>query len=178
MCGHVYVVFTTLTKPPKDKIVLCICDEKNLFVWFNTKAQRHGAGQLKCAAGDHTALTRDCYLDLSRVTTFQPHEIANAKPPHILWGSTIVVAAAALAAWRCWPRSAAPRRGRISDPPGSHDYWETGLRLCQTFRRPAWRNRKYFRTNSPSRAASGPPQTRHAISPSLVVSDPASARTT
>jgi hypothetical protein len=80
-CGHVYVVLTTLTKPePKEKIVLCICEKSNLFVWFNAEAQRHGAGQLKCAAGDHPALTRECYLDLSRVTTFQPHEIANAKP--------------------------------------------------------------------------------------------------
>ena len=51
-CGHVYVVLTTLTKPePKEKIVLCICEKSNLFVWFNTEAQRHGAGQLKCAAG-------------------------------------------------------------------------------------------------------------------------------
>jgi hypothetical protein len=80
--GHVYVVFTTLTKPePKEKIVLCVCEVNNLFVWFNTEAQRHGCGQLKCTLGDHpAALTRDCYLDLSRVTTFRPTEIANAKP--------------------------------------------------------------------------------------------------
>jgi hypothetical protein len=80
-CGHVYVVLTTLTKPePKEKIVLCICEEEKLFVWFNAEPQRHGAGQLKCAGGDHSALTHDCYLDLSRATTFLPHEIANAKP--------------------------------------------------------------------------------------------------
>jgi hypothetical protein len=79
-CGHVYVVFTTLTKPPKEKIVLCICEERNLFVWFNTELQRHGVGQLKCASGDHRALTHDCYLDLSRVTTFSAAQIADAKP--------------------------------------------------------------------------------------------------
>jgi hypothetical protein len=80
-CGHVYIVFTTLSKPePKKKIVLCICEVSNLFVWFNTAAQRHGCGQLKCAPGDHPALSRDCYLDLSRVTTFRSIEIANAKP--------------------------------------------------------------------------------------------------
>jgi hypothetical protein len=59
------VVFTTLTKPqPKRKIGLCICEEDKLFVWFNTAPQRHGEGQLKCAHGDHPALTHDCCLDL------------------------------------------------------------------------------------------------------------------
>jgi hypothetical protein len=79
--GRVYVVFTTLTKPnPKEKIVVCICDKDNLFVWFNTGAQRHGVGQLKCTRADHSALTHDCYLDLSRVTTFRPEEILKAQP--------------------------------------------------------------------------------------------------
>ena len=59
-----------------------------------------------------------------------------------------------------------------------HSRCYTGGRLCpHTCWRPAFRKRKYFRTNSPSRAASGPPQTRHAISPSMV-SGPASALTT
>jgi hypothetical protein len=78
--GRVYVVFTTLTKPkPKEKIVLCVCAKANLFVWFNTDPQRHGAGQLKCSEEDHPALSHDCYLDLSRVTTFRPVELANAQ---------------------------------------------------------------------------------------------------
>ncbi len=79
--GHVYVVFTTLTKPdPKDKIVVCVCPETPLFVWFNSKPQRHGHGQLRCAASDHGALSRDCFLDLSRVTTFSASELTTAKP--------------------------------------------------------------------------------------------------
>jgi hypothetical protein len=79
--GRVYVVFTTQTKPkPKEKIVLCICAKANLFVWFNTDAQRHGSVQLKCSTTDHRALSHDCYLDLSRVTTFRPVELANAQP--------------------------------------------------------------------------------------------------
>jgi hypothetical protein len=83
--GRVYVIHTTLTKPvPKEKIVICICAKDNLFVWFNTAAQRHGVGQLKCAAGDHPALSHDCYLDLSRVTTFRSDEIANAKPRDLI----------------------------------------------------------------------------------------------
>jgi hypothetical protein len=64
----------------KKKIGLCICEEDKLFVWFNTAPQRHGEGQLKCAHGDHPALTHDCCLDLWRATTFLPHEVANGKP--------------------------------------------------------------------------------------------------
>ncbi len=76
--AHVYVVMTTLTKPPKEKIVLCLCQSACLFFWFNTKAQAHGVGQLPCCADDHPSLSRDCYLDLSRVTTFLPAEIEAA----------------------------------------------------------------------------------------------------
>jgi hypothetical protein len=78
--GRVYVIFTTLTKPkPKEKIVLCICAKDNLFVWFNTDPQAHGVGQLKCSAEEHSALSHDCYLDLSRVTTFRAAELTNAQ---------------------------------------------------------------------------------------------------
>jgi hypothetical protein len=79
--GRVYIIFTTLTRPkPKEKIVLCVCENEELFVWFNTHAQPHGVGQLQCTRSDHPALTHDCYLDLSRVTTFRAAEIANAQP--------------------------------------------------------------------------------------------------
>jgi hypothetical protein len=79
--GNVYVIRTTLTKPrPKDKIVVCICSESNLFVWFNSLPKSHGEGQLACTAKGHPqALNKDCYLDLSRVTTFLPHELEAAR---------------------------------------------------------------------------------------------------
>lgn len=77
--GHVYVVFTTLARPPKDKITLCICAADNLFFWINTEPQRHGVGQLPLAATDHSALSRDCHLDCSRVTTFLPPELDAAQ---------------------------------------------------------------------------------------------------
>src|SRR5215204_6290761 len=77
--GHVYVVRTTLTRPPKNKIVVCVSAEENLFFWFNTEARRHGIGQLLIAAHSHRALSRDCYLDLSRVTTFLPVELQIAE---------------------------------------------------------------------------------------------------
>lgn len=78
--GHVYVVFTTLARPPKDKITLCICAAENLFFWINTAPQRHGIGQLPLVAADHAALTHDCHLDCSRVTTFLPGELDGAQP--------------------------------------------------------------------------------------------------
>ncbi len=76
---HVYVIYTTLTRPPKDKIALCICAAENLFFWINTNPQRHGSGQLHLVATDHHALSKDCFLDCSRVTTFAPREMGDAK---------------------------------------------------------------------------------------------------
>lgn len=78
IAGHVYVVKTTLTNPPKDKIVICFCDDENLFFWVNTKAAYSGVAQIALSAADHPALTHDCFLDCSRVTTFSPAELAAA----------------------------------------------------------------------------------------------------
>lgn len=84
--GHIYIVRTALTKPvPKDKIVLCICPVDNFFVWINTNAATHGIGQFPLARPDHpAALTRNCYLDLSRVTTFPPRELVGAQERHCI----------------------------------------------------------------------------------------------
>jgi hypothetical protein len=77
--GHVYVVHTALARPPKDKITICICATDNLFFWVNTKAQKHGIGQITLDAKDHSALAHGCFLDCSRVTTFPEHELGAAK---------------------------------------------------------------------------------------------------
>jgi hypothetical protein len=77
--GHIYVIDTSLAKPQKEKITLCICAADNLFFWINTKAARHGDGQMPLGKDDHYYLTHDCFLDCSRVTTFPPSELANAK---------------------------------------------------------------------------------------------------
>ena len=73
--GHLYVVNTTLTRPPKDKLVICVCPASKLFIWINTLPRQHGVAQLQLAAVDHGALTHECYLDCSRVTTFLKHEL-------------------------------------------------------------------------------------------------------
>jgi hypothetical protein len=54
--GHVYVINTTLTRPPKKNIVLCVDAKEMLFFWFNTLPRPHGVGQLACSAADHRAL--------------------------------------------------------------------------------------------------------------------------
>lgn len=77
--GEIYVVRTNLTNPPKDKIVLCICGQADLFFWFNTDPRRHGIGQMAFSGTEHGALSRACYLDCSRVTTFSPQELAAAQ---------------------------------------------------------------------------------------------------
>lgn len=77
--GRIYVIYTTLARPPKDKLALCICSAENLFFWINTNSQRHGIGQFQLTATDHDALSHDCFLDCSRVTTFLPQELAAAQ---------------------------------------------------------------------------------------------------
>jgi hypothetical protein len=79
--GHVFVIYTALVlrSLPKDKLTVCICEREALFVWFNTEEALHGIGQLPCSASDHDALTHDCFLDLSRVTTFPPFELNTAR---------------------------------------------------------------------------------------------------
>jgi len=77
--GHVYVVRTTLSRPPKDKLTICICAAELLFFWINTEARPHGIGQLQLEADDHVALSHNCYLDCSRVTTFLPLELRAAQ---------------------------------------------------------------------------------------------------
>lgn len=82
--GHVYVVHTNLCRPPKDKLAICICAADNFFFWINTIARSHGHGQFPLQHNDHAALTRSCYLDCSRVTTFSSHELVAAKPRGVI----------------------------------------------------------------------------------------------
>jgi hypothetical protein len=77
--GHVYLVHTALTRPPKDKLTICICAAESLFFWINTEPRHHGIGQLPLEAGEHSALSHGCHLDCSRVTTFPPHELKAAQ---------------------------------------------------------------------------------------------------
>jgi len=79
IAGHVYIIRTTLARPPKDKITICVCAAENLFFWINSKPQRHGVGQIELTATDHSALTHDCFLDCSRVTTFSQREMNAAQ---------------------------------------------------------------------------------------------------
>jgi hypothetical protein len=77
--GRVYIVFTTLTKPPKQKFALCLSAERQLFVWFNTNPRSHGRDQLLCEAGCHELIEHDSYLDLSRMVTHLQAEIDAGK---------------------------------------------------------------------------------------------------
>lgn len=79
IAGHVYVVYTALARPPKDKLTVCVCAADNLFFWINTRPQRHNIGQLPLVAADHEALSHDCFLDCSRVTTFSAIELGSAQ---------------------------------------------------------------------------------------------------
>ena len=73
--GHVYRVHTTLTNPPKTKIVLCV---GKWFLWFNTEARQRPA-QMQVKTGEAPGITKDCHLDCGRITVFPPGELAAAQ---------------------------------------------------------------------------------------------------
>jgi hypothetical protein len=56
IAGHVYVIYTALARPPKDKLTVCVCATESLFFWINTNPRRHGVGQLALTAADHTTV--------------------------------------------------------------------------------------------------------------------------
>jgi hypothetical protein len=78
--GRVYIV-PTRTLAPHDKIVIC-CLLPELFFWINSAAnRRHPAAQCPIAVSElPTVLRHDSVIDLSRVTTFPPNELAGAQP--------------------------------------------------------------------------------------------------
>jgi hypothetical protein len=55
--GRVYVVRTTLSRPPKEKLTVCISSDEALFFWINTDPRSHGVGQLALAATDCLCLS-------------------------------------------------------------------------------------------------------------------------
>lgn len=77
--GHVYIVRTVLTDPPKAKFAVCVCIEDGYFVWINTEARRHGRDQLPLPAGCHQLVRHDSYLDLSRVVAHSTQELEDAR---------------------------------------------------------------------------------------------------
>jgi hypothetical protein len=77
--GHVYIVFTALTRPPKEKYALCVSAENEWFVWFNTNPRHGGDDQLLCKAGCHELIEHDSYLDLRRVVMHSQAEIDAGK---------------------------------------------------------------------------------------------------
>jgi hypothetical protein len=77
--GHVYIVQTALTKPPKAKFALCASTERGFFLWINSNPKPHGKDQMALRAGCHELVVKDCFLDLSRVVQHPTYELEDAK---------------------------------------------------------------------------------------------------
>jgi hypothetical protein len=77
--GNVYVYPCRWIQPPHDKIALCICGARNFFFWFNSKSAVHGQGQLRISEKEHSAITKDCYLDLSGVKGISDVELRDIQ---------------------------------------------------------------------------------------------------
>ena len=78
--GDVLRVHTTLTKPPKHKIVLYVGHHAgaDLFLWFNTNPRRERPAQMSVAPNEAPGITHNCFLDCGRVTTFTAYELERA----------------------------------------------------------------------------------------------------
>jgi len=79
--GDVLRVHTTLANPPKEKIVLYVGTYAgaDLFVWFNTDRRKRPA-QMAVTQGEAPGISRNCFLDCGRVTTFSARELSCAVP--------------------------------------------------------------------------------------------------
>ena len=82
--GHIYIVDTVLTKPPKEKFALCVCVADGLFIWINTDAAPHGRDQLPLATGCHKLITHDSHMDLSRIVKHPEWELDDAREFHCI----------------------------------------------------------------------------------------------
>lgn len=77
--GHVYIVDTLLTKPPKEKYAVCVCVANGYFLWINSNPRPHNCDQLFLPAGIHELVKHDSYLDVSKVVCHPSFELNNAK---------------------------------------------------------------------------------------------------
>ncbi|WP_312361947.1 hypothetical protein [Ensifer sp.] len=77
--GHIYIVPTVLTKPPKDKYAICVCVADGYFIWVNTEARQDGIDQLQIPAGCHRLIRHVSHVDLSRIVKHPDFELDNAK---------------------------------------------------------------------------------------------------
>ena len=76
---NVFVFYCNWIADPHDKIGLCICDARAWCFWFNSAARSHGHGQLAISAGEHSALPKNCFLDLSGVKVLNQTERSAAN---------------------------------------------------------------------------------------------------
>lgn len=81
--GHIYIIDTVLSKPPKEKYALCVCVSDNLFLWINTNPAPHGRDQFPLAEGCHELIKHNSHLDLSKLFRHPEWELEEAKefPP-------------------------------------------------------------------------------------------------
>ncbi len=77
--GHVYVIYCSFIKIPHEKISLCICNKDHYFFWFNSNPNVPPIDQLAIKAGEHQAISKDCFLDISNIKSFPQSNLDTAK---------------------------------------------------------------------------------------------------
>jgi len=76
--GEVYIIYGSWLTDPHDKISLCIEHNFHWFFWFNSSQPISGVG-VPAYAGEHSAITHNCFLDIGKVLTFPPSDLQTAR---------------------------------------------------------------------------------------------------
>lgn len=77
--GHIYIINTVLSKPPKEKYAVCVCVADQFFIWINTEPRPHAHDQLPLLTGCHELVKHDSYVDCSKIFRHPDFELDDAK---------------------------------------------------------------------------------------------------
>ncbi|MDE0332607.1 MAG: hypothetical protein OXL41_12125 [Nitrospinae bacterium] len=73
--GDVFHYHSRITRPPKDKFVICVCPEERLFFFINSHPPiAEGAG-VEISPADLPCLSRVSYVDTSMMIMVYPDEL-------------------------------------------------------------------------------------------------------
>jgi hypothetical protein len=79
IAGNIYWITYSYVIPIHEKISICVCRERPLFFWINSKPKIHGLSQVLIERSICQTLSHDSYLDLSSVKTGSEIELRTAR---------------------------------------------------------------------------------------------------
>ena len=75
LSGDVFHYHSLITKPPKDKFILCVCPEELLFFFINSKPPIPIGAGVEITPSDLPCLSHVSYVDTSKMIMVYPNEL-------------------------------------------------------------------------------------------------------